>query len=258
MEFSEELFIALKSGIYVARTVPELMCHLGSFKEQFKNPFLDYNKYTSFSSNKPKGKSWDRDSLKKSTTIAIPSINNTANSCTCYKCGQLVYISWDCKQPKANVRHLGQEDSKEDKQEDKTRKEKKMVEDKPLTASSNQPSPHIDPDPNIPDCDNCLLDQETCPKRYLQDKEEINEDLLHRVLAVNVVTRKQAIFTESLPSQEAIDTVSIPYTEQLSMPYTEATHKSDSVQKLSQLLKLVQVSTNLDTLKSLLGILTKQ
>ncbi|KAJ9084033.1 hypothetical protein DSO57_1028346 [Entomophthora muscae] len=100
------------------------------------------------------------------------------------------------------------------------------------------------------------MDQEACPKRYLPDKEEINKDLLHRVLAVNAVTRKQAIRTESIPSKEAVDTISIPYAEQLSMPYTKVTHEIDSIKKLSQLLRLVQVSTNLDTLKSLKPELT--
>ncbi|KAJ9077460.1 hypothetical protein DSO57_1016585 [Entomophthora muscae] len=90
----------------------------------------------------------------------------------------------------------------------------------------------------------------------MPDKEEINKDFLHRVLAVNTVTRKQAIFTESIPSKEAVDTISIPYAEQLCMPYAEVTHKSDSVKMLSQLLRSVQVSTNLDTLKSLKPSLT--
>ncbi|KAJ9078388.1 hypothetical protein DSO57_1007104 [Entomophthora muscae] len=90
----------------------------------------------------------------------------------------------------------------------------------------------------------------------MPDKEEINKDLLHRVLAVNTVTRKQAIRTESIPSKEAADTISIPYAEQLSMPYIKVTHESNSVKKLSQLLRLVQVSTNLDTLKTLKPNLT--
>ncbi|KAJ9067932.1 hypothetical protein DSO57_1033941, partial [Entomophthora muscae] len=55
-----------------------------------------------------------------------------------------------------------------------------QVEEKTLIASSNQPSPPIDPDPNIPDCNNFLLNQEACPERYLPYNEEINEDLLHR------------------------------------------------------------------------------
>ncbi|KAJ9074029.1 hypothetical protein DSO57_1010330 [Entomophthora muscae] len=100
------------------------------------------------------------------------------------------------------------------------------------------------------------MDQEACPKRYLPDKEEINKDLLYRALAVNTVTKKQEICTESIPSKEAVDTISIPYSEQLCMPYAEATHKSDSIKKFSQLLRLVQVSTNLDTLKSLKPDLT--
>ncbi|KAJ9089036.1 hypothetical protein DSO57_1016976 [Entomophthora muscae] len=130
-----------------------------------------------------------------------------------------------------------------------------QVKEKTLTASSNQPSSLINPDPNITDCDGCLLDQEACLKRCLSDKEEINEDLLYQVLAVKK-TRKQEIRTESLPSQEAVDTVSIPYNEQLSMPYTEVTHESDSVKKSSQLLRLMQVSRNLDTLKALKPELT--
>ncbi|KAJ9068132.1 hypothetical protein DSO57_1031795 [Entomophthora muscae] len=142
----------------------------------------------------------------------------------------------------------------------RTRTEKKMVrsqkilssqvEEKPLTASGNLPSPPINLDPNGSDHNNFLLDQEACPERYLPDKEEINKDLLHRVLAVNAVTRKQVICTESLPSQEAVDTVSIPCAEQLIIPYTEVIHKSDSVKKL------VQVSTNLNPLKPLKPELT--
>ncbi|KAJ9060080.1 hypothetical protein DSO57_1034647 [Entomophthora muscae] len=209
--------------------VPELMCHLGSFKEQFKVPFTDYKKYTSFSSNEPKGKTWEKDPLKKSTTVATSSTNSTTITHTCYKCGQLGHLTWNCKQPKTSVQHLGQEDSKEDEpvdkdkdQEEDRKNSKKLlssqVEKKTLTASCNQPSPPINPDPNIPDCNDCLLDQEACPERYFPDKEEINEDLLHRVLAVNAVIRKQDICTESPPSQEAVDTVSIPYAEQLTMP----------------------------------------
>ncbi|KAJ9066160.1 hypothetical protein DSO57_1012351 [Entomophthora muscae] len=262
-----KLFITLKSGVYVARKVPELMYFLGSFKEQFEVLFLDHKKPTSFPSSKSKGKSWEKDPLKKSTTVATPLSNNTKNNYTCYKCGQLGHISWDCKQPKANVCHLGHKEIKDGKhtEEEEERKEdsedaKKMlsiqVEEKTLTANSNHPSPTIDPDPNIPDSNGCLLDQEACPKRYFPNKEEINEDVLHWVLAVNTVTRKQAIFTESLPSQEAVETVSIPYDEQLSFPYTEVTHKSVSVKKLSHLLRLVQVSTNLDILKSLKHKLT--
>ncbi|KAJ9063371.1 hypothetical protein DSO57_1000698 [Entomophthora muscae] len=157
------------------------------------------------------------------------------------------------------------EEELDDKEEDKAREEdgkesKKLlssqVEEKTLTASSTLPSPPINPDPNILDCSVGLLDQEACPKRYFPDKEEINKDLFHRVLAINTATRKQAICTESIPSKEAVDTISIPYAEQLFMPYTKVTHESNSVKKLSQQLRLVQFSTNLVTLKSLKPNLT--
>ncbi|KAJ9069771.1 hypothetical protein DSO57_1015265 [Entomophthora muscae] len=125
---------------------------------------------------------------------------------------------------------------------------------KTLTASSNQPSPKIDPDPtakSLAEESTSLIDPDTSPMRYLPDEEEVNKDLLHQVLDVNAVTRSKAIPTEALPSQEAIETVFIPYTEQLSHPFSELTHKSNSVKKLAQILLSVQVSNTLDTLKTL-------
>ncbi|KAJ9067372.1 hypothetical protein DSO57_1000281 [Entomophthora muscae] len=95
--------------------------------------------------------------------VATPPVNNTINNCTCYKCGQLGHLSWDFKQPKANVRHLKQEDTwkthgrtrMKKRTEKKTVRSKKLlssqVEEKTLTASSSQPSPPIDLDPDAPD-----------------------------------------------------------------------------------------------------------
>ncbi|KAJ9063250.1 hypothetical protein DSO57_1002154 [Entomophthora muscae] len=60
------------------------------------------------------------------------------------------------------------------------------------------------------------MDLDAIPKRYLTDKEELNKDLLHQVLAVNAVTGRQVIRTKALSLREAIETVTIPYSEQLS------------------------------------------
>ncbi|KAJ9073157.1 hypothetical protein DSO57_1019507 [Entomophthora muscae] len=180
-----KLLVALKSGIYGAQTVPELMHHLGSFKEQFKVPFPDYKKSASFPESEPKNKSWEKDPLKNPSTTNTSSTNNTFSNRTCSTCGKLGNLLWVCKQPKAIVCHLGHKESKDGKQteeeedtEEDGEEAKKLlssqVEEKPLTASSNQPSPPIDPDPDTTDCDSCLLDQEVCLKRYFPDKEEIN------------------------------------------------------------------------------------
>ncbi|KAJ9074570.1 hypothetical protein DSO57_1005021 [Entomophthora muscae] len=95
------------------------------------------------------------------------------------------------------------------------------------------------------------MDLNGSPEHYLPDEEEVTKDLLHQVLAVNNITRRQAICTEALPLQEAIETVSIPYAEQLSQSSNEVTHESNSVKNLAQILHSVQVSTTLDTLRTL-------
>ncbi|KAJ9074031.1 hypothetical protein DSO57_1010332, partial [Entomophthora muscae] len=69
------------------------------------------------------------------------------------------------------------------------------------------------------------MDPDASPECYQPDKEEVNKDLLHQVLAVNTVMRRQALRTEALPLREAIKTVSIPYAEKLSHPSSEVTHE---------------------------------
>ncbi|KAJ9079969.1 hypothetical protein DSO57_1030028 [Entomophthora muscae] len=100
------------------------------------------------------------------------------------------------------------------------------------------------------------MDPDTSPERYLPDKEEVNKNLLHQLLAMNDVTRRQAIHTEALPSHEAIETVSIPYAKQLSHPSRKVTHESNSVKKVAQILCSVKVLTTLETLKTLKPELT--
>ncbi|KAJ9059005.1 hypothetical protein DSO57_1006778 [Entomophthora muscae] len=82
------------------------------------------------------------------------------------------------------------------------------------------------------------MDPDASPERYLPGKEEVNKDLIHQVLAVNAVTRRQAIQPKALLLREAIETVTLPYAEQLSHSSSEVTHE-------------IQVSIILDTLKAL-------
>ncbi|KAJ9052372.1 hypothetical protein DSO57_1034920 [Entomophthora muscae] len=93
---------------------------------------------------------------------------------------------------------------------------KQSVVEKTLTASCNNPSPTLDPDSvakEPPDIEDSLMDLDASPECYLPDEEEVNKDLLYQVLAVNTVTRRQAIRTKALPFCEAIETVSIPYAD---------------------------------------------
>ncbi|KAJ9071981.1 hypothetical protein DSO57_1031859 [Entomophthora muscae] len=85
----------------------------------------------------------------------------------------------------------------------------------------------------------------------LPDQEEIEEDQLHRVLAINALTQSQRLRKEPLLAPEAQDTVALPYIEQLVLPSNEVTHESDSAKRMSQLLKSVHISASLKTLKGI-------
>ncbi|KAJ9069162.1 hypothetical protein DSO57_1021420 [Entomophthora muscae] len=134
-----------------------------------------------------------------------------------------------------------------------------QVVEKPLTSSSNGPSPTLDPDPTAkepPEKEDSLMDPDASPECYLPDEEEVSKDLLYGFLAVNAITRRQAIRTKALTSREAIETVTIPYAEQLSHSSSEVTHESNIFKKLAQMLHSVQGLTTLETLKALKPELT--
>ncbi|KAJ9080618.1 hypothetical protein DSO57_1022997 [Entomophthora muscae] len=100
-------------------------------------------------------------------------------------------LNYECKQPKANVHHVGQKDSEnnkpaEDNEEEDVEDSKKLlssqVTEKTLTASSNNPSPTLDPDPAAkepPDEEASMMYLDARPESSLPYKEEVNKDLLH-------------------------------------------------------------------------------
>ncbi|KAJ9080426.1 hypothetical protein DSO57_1025079 [Entomophthora muscae] len=92
-------------------------------------------------------------------------------------------------------------------------------------------------------------DPDASPLLCYPDSQEIEEDQLHIILAINALTRGRRIRKEPLIIPEAWETVALPYAEQLTLPTTEVTHESDSAKKMAQILKSVNVSTSLDALK---------
>ncbi|KAJ9061035.1 hypothetical protein DSO57_1024702 [Entomophthora muscae] len=100
------------------------MRNLGSFKEQLKIPFPDYKKATTSNLAEFKGKTMEKDISKKTATGLTPVANGLYNNQTCYKCGQLSHLPQYCKQPKANVCHIGPDDRKEDNNPTEDNKEK--------------------------------------------------------------------------------------------------------------------------------------
>ncbi|KAJ9090061.1 hypothetical protein DSO57_1006455 [Entomophthora muscae] len=92
-------------------------------------------------------------------------------------------------------------------------------------------------------------DHDASPLLCYPDSQEIEEDQLHRNLAINALTRGRRIRKEPLITPEAWEMVTIPYAEQLTLPTTKVTHESDSAKKMVQILKSVNVSASLDALK---------
>ncbi|KAJ9079225.1 hypothetical protein DSO57_1011394 [Entomophthora muscae] len=69
-----------------------------------------------------------------------------------------------------------------------------------------------------------LSDPAAQPTLCYPDQEDIREDQLHRVLAINALTQSQRVRKEPLLAPEAQYTVALPYTEQLALPSKEVTH----------------------------------
>ncbi|KAJ9052941.1 hypothetical protein DSO57_1029101 [Entomophthora muscae] len=94
-----------------------------------------------------------------------------------------------------------------------------------------------------------FTDSDASPLLCYPDSQEIEEDQLHRIPAINALTRGRRIRKKPLITPEAQETVALSYAEQLILPTTEVIHDSDSAKKMAQILKSVNVSASLDALK---------
>ncbi|KAJ9067422.1 hypothetical protein DSO57_1039266, partial [Entomophthora muscae] len=91
-------------------------------------------------------------------------------------------------------------------------------------------------------------DPDASPLLCYPDSQEIVEDQLHSILTINAIIRGRRIRKEALITPEILETVALPYAEQLTLPTTEVTNESNSTKKMAQILKYFNVSASLDAL----------
>ncbi|KAJ9059446.1 hypothetical protein DSO57_1002025 [Entomophthora muscae] len=103
---NKNLFLALKSGIYGAHNVSDLIFQLLTFKDDFEVSMPSGPR--SFQDNRNKPSFPDKPKTGESSTTQGTA--GTNNNRTCYKCGKLGHMSRDCKQPAPKVHHLGAEE----------------------------------------------------------------------------------------------------------------------------------------------------
>ncbi|KAJ9073092.1 hypothetical protein DSO57_1020125 [Entomophthora muscae] len=119
---NKNLSLALKSGIYGAHNVSELICYLLTFKDDFKVPMRSGPR--EFQENRNKPSFSDKPKTGKSSTIQGTAGTNRNH--TCYKCGKLGHMSRKCKQTAPKVHHLGAEeyDSEGDQEDEEASQDK--------------------------------------------------------------------------------------------------------------------------------------
>ena len=107
-----ELSLALKSGIYNACTVPDLIRLLRTYKEEFEVPL-------------PEGCPCQQSEHRPCVAVEMPKpsdkvgpapVNNGPR--TCFKCGMAGHFSWECRNPRQKIHHVGMEDTEEDYSKD--------------------------------------------------------------------------------------------------------------------------------------------
>ncbi|KAJ9070248.1 hypothetical protein DSO57_1010287 [Entomophthora muscae] len=242
---NKNLSIALKSGIYGAHNVSNLIHHLLTSWITLKYPFpLDQEHSKRIKTNHL--------SLASLKLVKALPLNKQLSR-------KLGHMSRECKQPAPKVHHVGAEDNQDE--------EKSLVAHVHVPPLS-PPSPLPPEDPGapgfVPPHETALTlepadpkaltlaspslgstDPDASPLLFYPYSQEIEEDQLYRILAINALTRGRRIRKEPLITPEAQETVALPYAEQMTLPTTEVTLESDSAKKMAQILKSVNVSASL-------------
>ncbi|KAJ9075083.1 hypothetical protein DSO57_1000363 [Entomophthora muscae] len=100
---NKNLSLALKSGIYGAHNVSNLIFHLLTFKDDFEVPVPSGSRV--FQENRKKSSFSDKPKTGESSTTQGTAGNNGNH--TCYKCEKVGHMSRECKQPAPKVHHVG-------------------------------------------------------------------------------------------------------------------------------------------------------
>ncbi|KAJ9077736.1 hypothetical protein DSO57_1014001 [Entomophthora muscae] len=105
LQSNKNLSLALKSGIYGAHNVSELICHLFTFKDNFEIPIPNTirasqeNRYRPTTTENEKSKSAAITSATSSEVASVPR--------TGFKCEKPGHMSRKCKQKNAKIHHIG-------------------------------------------------------------------------------------------------------------------------------------------------------
>ncbi|KAJ9080395.1 hypothetical protein DSO57_1025519 [Entomophthora muscae] len=102
---NKNLSLALKSGIYGAHNVSELICHLLTFEDNFEVPIPTATRASQENRYSLTTAETDKSKLATSTSATTSVVASSPR--TCFKCGKPGHLSRECKQTNAKIYHVG-------------------------------------------------------------------------------------------------------------------------------------------------------
>ncbi|KAJ9049747.1 hypothetical protein DSO57_1021259 [Entomophthora muscae] len=242
-----QMNLALKSSIHNAHIIPELVKQFCSFKDDFEPPV-------------PEARSRTKDDPWPRILVTEPQKESGSPTETrsCYKCNQHGHLSRDClTKPKYHTHHAEKED---DPKKLLSSQEKEIF----LTAAEPNHSlnpyfpPIIPPNPDLIVITNAVDiisvfsgDNQEASDLFLPDPEEVEENLLHKVLVVNTITRTQILRQNDTNPKTAKEVVSPPSQNSL-FPLTLWSPIRVTLQKkVATLLKSGNLTASLNSIANL-------